>query len=90
VASTLDLFQRGWVLLTQDDGWTDATKRIHVAFVRLDESEVLGPRPFHEAYGVGPGGASLVRPDGYIAARWTTMPTDPAAELAEALRRVAA
>jgi hypothetical protein len=89
-SSTLDLFQHGWVLLTQDDGWTDATKRIDVAFVRLDASEVLGPKPFHQAYGIGPGGASLVRPDGYIAARWTEMPADPAAELTEALRRVAA
>ncbi|MFZ0716463.1 FAD-dependent monooxygenase [Mycobacterium sp.] len=89
-SSTLDLFQHGWVLLTQDDGWTDAAKRIDVAFVRLDASEVLGPRPFHEAYGVGPGGASLVRPDGYIAARWTEMPADPAAQLTEALRQVAA
>jgi putative polyketide hydroxylase len=89
-ASTLDLFQRGWVLLSQDGGWTDATKRSDVAFVRLDESEVLGPRPFHEAYGVGPGGASLVRPDGYIAARWTELPADPAAELTAALWQVAA
>jgi putative polyketide hydroxylase len=89
-SSTLDLFQHGWVLLTQDDGWTDATKRIDVVFVRLEASEVLGPRSFNEAYGVGPGGASLVRPDGYIAARWTEMPADPAAELIEALRQVAA
>jgi putative polyketide hydroxylase len=89
-SSTLDLFQHGWVLLTQDDAWTDATKRIDVAFVRIDASEVLGPKPFHEAYGVGPRGASLVRPDGYIAARWTGMPADPAAELTEALRQVAA
>jgi len=45
---------------------------------------------FQSVYGVAPGGASLVRPDGYIAARWTTMPADPVAELTEALRRVAA
>jgi putative polyketide hydroxylase len=89
-ASTLDLFQRGWVLLSQDDGWNDAASRSVVAFVRLDKSEVLGPRPFHEAYGVGPGGASLVRPDGYVAARWTAMPADPAAELTAALLQVAA
>ena len=25
-ASTLDLFQRGWVLLTQDDGWAAARR----------------------------------------------------------------
>ena len=78
------------MLLAEDNAWTDATKRIDVAFVRIDASEVLGPKPFHEAYGVGARGASLVRPDGYIAARWTEMPADPAAELTEALRRVAA
>jgi putative polyketide hydroxylase len=85
-ASTLDLFGRGWVLLAQDGRWHTADVR----FVRLDASDVLGPRTFDETYGVGPDGASLVRPDGYIAARWTTMPADPEAEVAAALRRVAA
>jgi hypothetical protein len=93
--STLDLFQRGWVLLSQDDSWTDAADaaaeqlRIAVAFIHLDASEVLGPTAFQDAYGVGPGGASLVRPDGYIATRWITMPADPSADLIDALRRVA-
>jgi hypothetical protein len=50
---------------------------------------VLGQLTFQSAYGITPDGASLVRPDGYIAARWTTMPADPAAELTAALRRVA-
>jgi putative polyketide hydroxylase len=88
--STLDLFQRGWVLLSPDDRWAAAAECSAVDFVHLDASEVLGPKSFDEAYGVGPGGASLVRPDGYIAARWTAMPADPAAELADALRQVAA
>jgi putative polyketide hydroxylase len=95
-ASTLDLFQHGWVLLSQDGSWTKAATTaehrlgIEVAFVHIDAAEVLGPVTFHSAYGVASGGASLVRPDGYIAARWTTMPADPAAQLTEALRHVAA
>jgi putative polyketide hydroxylase len=89
-ASTLDLFQRGWVLLTQDDRWAAAAGCTAVDFVCINASDVPGPMRFDEAYGIRPDGASLVRPDGYIAARWTTMPADPAAELADALRQVAA
>jgi len=44
----------------------------------------------HDTYGVSTPGLYLIRPDGYIAARWTEMPADPAAELTEALRQVAA
>jgi 2-polyprenyl-6-methoxyphenol hydroxylase-like FAD-dependent oxidoreductase len=88
--STLDLFRRGWVLLSQDGRWAAAADGVAVDFVCLTASDVLGPMTFGEAYGVGSDGASLVRPDGYIAARWTTMPTDPAAELGLALRQVAA
>jgi putative polyketide hydroxylase len=94
--STLDLFGRDWVLLSQDDGWKRATTAaedqcgFEVTFVRIDPAEVLGPLVFHTAYGIADNGASLVRPDGYIAARWTTMPADPVAELTEALRCVAA
>jgi putative polyketide hydroxylase len=89
-ASTLDLFQRGWVLLSPDDRWALAAERTAVDFVCINASDVPGPMRFDEAYGIRPDGASLVRPDGYIATRWTTMPADPAAELADALRQVAA
>lgn len=95
-ASTLDLFQRRWVLLSQNDTWTNAataaTERlgISVSFVHVDAVRVLGPLAFQSAYGVTAGGASLVRPDGYIAIRWTAMPADPTTELTDALRRVAA
>lgn len=91
--STLDLFGRGWVLLSQNNGWADAVARqsgIDLTSVQIDTSEVLGPTTLQDAYGISAGGASLVRPDGYIAARWTTMPADPSAELTHALRRVAA
>jgi putative polyketide hydroxylase len=88
-ASTLDLFGQGWLLLADDDSWGAAAQGL-LPLVRLTASNVLGPMTFRQAYGLEPGGASLVRPDGYIAARWVTMPADPAAELAAALRQVAA
>jgi putative polyketide hydroxylase len=88
--STLDFFQHGWVLLSPDDRWAAAAECTAVDFVCINASDVLAPMRIDEAYGIRPDGASLVRPDGYIAARWTTMPADPAAELADALRQVVA
>jgi putative polyketide hydroxylase len=46
-------------------------------------------RDFRRAFGIGPEGASLVRPDGYVAWRSIGMPTDPAAAIAAALSHVA-
>ena len=44
---------------------------------------------FEAAFGIGPSGASLIRPDGYVAWRSKTMPADPDRALIDALRRVA-
>jgi putative polyketide hydroxylase len=94
--STLDLFQRGWVVVSESDRWADAVAGIAthlgagVSFVRVDPAHVEGPRPFPVAYGLTCDGASLIRPDGYIACRWTTAPDDPLQALTEALGHVAA
>ena len=48
----------------------------------------IAPDAFLIAFGIGPTGASLVRPDGIIAWRSTGLPLDPARELAVALRVV--
>jgi putative polyketide hydroxylase len=40
------------------------------------------------AYGVETGGAVLVRPDGYVAWRVASPPTDPARALADAVGRM--
>lgn len=44
---------------------------------------------FQTAFGIGPAGASLVRPDGYVAWRSQDMPGDPANVLEAAMRHVA-
>ena len=49
----------------------------------------VDPDAFLVAFGIGPAGASLVRPDGYVAWRSTGFPSDPARELADALHLVA-
>ena len=41
---------------------------------------------FAALYGVGTGGATLVRPDGFVSWRATELHSDPADELAGALR----
>ncbi|MFB1484925.1 FAD-dependent oxidoreductase [Corallococcus sp. RDP092CA] len=45
---------------------------------------------FRAAFGLGPSGASLVRPDGYVAWRSSRLPDDPAAAIAAALTQLAA
>lgn len=95
--STLDLFQRGWVLLSEDARWGDHAARaglvvgVALAFVHIGSAAAVpsSPESFRATYGIGPSGATLVRPDGYIAWRTVAAPEDPARTLADALARVA-
>jgi 2-polyprenyl-6-methoxyphenol hydroxylase-like FAD-dependent oxidoreductase len=94
--STLDLFQRGWVLLAGDTRWASAATRAGGATgVALDcvldgiDVQAEAPASLAAALGWRAGGATLVRPDGVIAWRTTELPTDPAGALTDALRRVA-
>ena len=57
--STLDLFGTEFVVLTADERWRDVAG----ADVHVVDREVAG------AYGIGADGASLVRPDGFVAWR---------------------
>lgn len=94
--STLDTFQRGWVVLSESDRWADAVAgaaaalELAVSFIRIDPAKVEGPQPFRDAFGITAAGATLVRPDGYIATRWATTPDDPTHELTQTLSHVAA
>lgn len=93
--STLDLFQGGWVLLAEDERWsaaaTGASARLGIKLeclrvgvdVRPDE-----PEAFRTAFGLETTGASLVRPDGYVAWRAVDLPADLLETLTGALGRV--
>jgi putative polyketide hydroxylase len=73
--STLDLFGRGFVLLTGTArAWEPAVAAAAGVPVRIEERP---PGAWAAAYGVRPDGGVLVRPDGYIAARWPVRPDDP-------------
>ncbi|MEJ1960312.1 MAG: hypothetical protein WDO56_01645 [Gammaproteobacteria bacterium] len=43
------------------------------------------PHTFRKSFGIGSSGASLVRPDGYVAWRSLEMPANPAAALIDCL-----
>jgi len=95
--STLDLFQRTWVLLAEDERWQRAVSEasrvlgIELKLVRIG----VDVQPFDEdglqkALGLNKGGASLVRPDGYIAWRSVDWPQDGIEALIDALGKVSA
>ncbi|MXQ67555.1 2,4-dichlorophenol 6-monooxygenase [Actinomadura rayongensis] len=94
--STIDVLTRGWTLLTDGPEWATAAESttkstgipitVHIigrALVAEDDEDLL------EVLGLHSGGASLIRPDGYIAWRSPSEPDDPARALEEALRTVA-
>jgi putative polyketide hydroxylase len=89
--SILDEFGRNWVLVSEDHAWELATARasaelgIPVAFLHI----IAETTQFRTAYGFGPGGAALIRPDGYIAWRAYTPPASRAAALTAAVATAA-
>ena len=94
-AHLLDEFQRGWVLLSEDGRWASATRHTaerlgaDVTFVHLDTDVTpVAPQAFGTTYGIAADGATLVRPDGYIAWRTLGAPPDPAEALTTALATV--
>jgi 2-polyprenyl-6-methoxyphenol hydroxylase-like FAD-dependent oxidoreductase len=93
--STLDFFGHGWALVTEGSSWNDAAASvsrklgIEVKPVRIGEDFQVGsPEDARKAFGIGAGGASLVRPDGYVAWRVTERPENPETELLRALGTV--
>ena len=54
----------------------------------VDDPVDASTAPFSTAYGIGPSGASLVRPDGYVAWRAHSYTSDASDRLSTALRQV--
>ncbi|MFI7099542.1 FAD-dependent oxidoreductase [Streptomyces sp. NPDC050161] len=99
--STLDLYERSFVLLTGSGGaaWRAAAERVAaVCPGRLDAYAVgtgpdddLAPEEgadWAEVHGTTPDGAVLVRPDGFVAWRSRGHVDDPEEALRDVLRRV--
>jgi hypothetical protein len=80
--STLDLFGRGFVVLSAGDAWCRAAEA-----AALEAHRIEAPR-FAEAYGTGTEGAVLVRPDGFIAWRARRVPENGERELSAALQQI--
>jgi hypothetical protein len=103
VLSTLDLYVGDFVLIAGPDGaaWAEAADAVGSKFgIDLVSYTVGGSGQFAEqpaadatpsfvtAYGIGPSGASLVRPDGYVAWRAAGYTADAADRLAGALSSI--
>ena len=94
--SMLDLFGRNFVLLAAEAAWRQAAAAVserqgialdcHLVGRGNEVSDPEGRWP--AAYGIGSGGAVLVRPDGFVASRWSDG-NDAQAKLNEAVERLA-
>jgi putative polyketide hydroxylase len=92
--STLDLLQRSWVVLSEDERWCRAASAVAEELAVAVEGVRLGadvraddPERLRTAFGIGAQGVSLVRPDGYIAWRSPGTADEPAPALRDALGR---
>jgi 2-polyprenyl-6-methoxyphenol hydroxylase-like FAD-dependent oxidoreductase len=88
--STIDLFGRGFVLLTGPDGrpWLEALDELaaspwpEVAFHTVGAGDLSDPDDgFLDAYAIGHNGAVLIRPDGYVGWRCPSLAPDPGTTL---------
>ncbi|MDT7800067.1 MAG: putative polyketide hydroxylase [Actinomycetota bacterium] len=96
--STLDLCAGSFTLLAGADGasWVTAAETVAVATGidlrahRVDDGVQDPGKRFPEAYGISASGASLVRPDGFVAWRAVETSAQPERELSQVLRGVLA
>jgi 2-polyprenyl-6-methoxyphenol hydroxylase-like FAD-dependent oxidoreductase len=89
--STLDLFRGSFVLLTGADGagWIEAAPAAAARFPGLQlETHRIVQEGFADAYGISSSGATLVRPDGFVAWRSASASGQPREELTAALKTI--
>lgn len=92
--SVLDEFGRSWVVLADRSDWGGAVRHaaetvcLTVGFVHIAIGSVAH-HGFVSGYGLGAGGAVLIRPDGYIAWRAVIAPASRTAALTSALTAAA-
>lgn len=95
--STIDLYSGNFVVMAGADGhaWRTATEAAADQLGIPIDHHLVGPggdvdvatdASFTDAYGIGSSGATLVRPDGYVA--WRCQDDTSTSELAGALRHV--
>jgi putative polyketide hydroxylase len=93
--STIDLFGRGFVLLTGASGtaWLTAARKLpddmRLEALVIGDGAIADPdRQWAATYDIDDAGAVLVRPDGYVAWRSRSMTADPSATLHAVLRHI--
>jgi len=93
--SILDLFQRNWILLAENEQWSMAAAHASkVLGIKLQcllngvDFQLSNSETFQTAFGLEANSASLIRPDGYIAWRSVNLPADSIRTLTEAFSRV--
>jgi FAD binding domain-containing protein/aromatic ring hydroxylase-like protein len=89
--STLDLYGRSFVLLTPPAGeaWVPAARAAAQEIAGLEiDAMIIDDQRFPAAYGLTADGATLVRPDGFVAWRSKTIQKDPVDAVTTALETV--
>jgi hypothetical protein len=89
--STLDLFGRAFVLLAPSGGeaWIPAARAAAREFPGLElDAHIIEDDRFAAAYGLTDTGATLVRPDGFVAWRSTAIQSDPAGAVRDVVASV--
>jgi hypothetical protein len=86
--STVNLCSSTFALLTDDrsaSSFAEASVPLAIVAIGRHGSHRDIDRPWHAAYGVARARAVLIRPDGYAAARFNVLPTDPARAVNDAV-----
>jgi 2-polyprenyl-6-methoxyphenol hydroxylase-like FAD-dependent oxidoreductase len=90
--SSIDLYDGGFVLLAGSEVWRNAGKAmvapVTTYVVGEDLRDFNQNRKWAAVYGVDTDGAVLIRPDGYVGARWAHAPGDTKKAIADALSAI--